>query len=477
MTATPTPTPKPTATPTPTPTPNPEQPYGGTPWTLPGTVQAENFDTGGDNIGYFTSDNTNHGGQYRTTEGVSIEATTDSGGGYDIGWTTAGEWLKYTVNVTTAGSYTMQVRVANNGQGGTFHFNVDGASATAELTVPNTGGWQTWQTLSTGITLSAGKHVIQLAMDSVGSAGTVGNFNWFMVSTASASTTKLVGYIPDYNGSWTNYAQSINFSKMTHLNLAFGNPPQCSGTCTASSNMAFGLGQSDTEIANLVNAAHAAGVKVLLSVGGGGGDQLIIQFFNAGLSTQLVNSLDSYVKAHNLDGVDVDIEDPNNLGANYSTFVNAVIAKFHPEGKTVTAAVAQYLQSSMQDSTLHQFDFVNIMTYSTYANAVSDLNYYSGTKSVPRSQMTLGVAFFGGNSDGSIEEEYNTILAAYPNAWQSDSVCCGSLDGGTTFNYTGESSMAQETQLGKQYGGIMIWELTGDAPAPHSLLNVIQNNL
>jgi len=37
--------------------------------------------------------------------------------------------------------------------------------------------------------------------------------------------------------------------------------------------------------------------------------------------------------------------------------------------------------------------------------------------------------------------------------------------------------MAAETQLGKPYGGIMIWELAGDAPPPHSLLNGIPSNL
>jgi chitinase len=451
-----------------------EAPYGGTPWAVPGTIQAENFDTGGNSIGYYTSNNTNQGGQYRTSEGVGIEVTTDSGGGYDVGWTTAGEWLNYTVNVTASGSYPVKVRVANNGQGGTFHFNVDGQSATSELTVPNTGGWQTWQTLSTSINLTTGQHVIQLYMDNVGSAGTVGNFNWFSIGSAS---TLLVGYLPDYNGSYADYAASINFSKMTHLNLAFGNPPTCNGTCTTSSNMNFSLGQSDADIAAVVNAAHAAGVKVVLSIGGGGGDQQILQFYNAGLSTQLVNSLANYLTAHNLDGVDVDIEDPNNMGNPYATFVSALVAKFRPEGKVISAAVAEYLQSAMPDSALHQFDFVNVMNYSNYSDAEAAMQFYSVQKNVPNNQITLGVPFFGQSSDGNTEEEYNTILAAYPDAWQSDEVSGGSLDNGEALYYVGEATMAKETQLGKQYGGVMVWELTGDATAPHSLLNVVQNNL
>ncbi|WP_051979728.1 glycosyl hydrolase family 18 protein [Edaphobacter aggregans] len=451
--------------------------YGGTPWPIPGTIQAENFDTGGENVGYHTDNNTNQGGQYRTGEGVSIEATTDTGGGYDVGWVTADEWLNYTMKVASSGSYLVQVRVANNGQGGTFHVGVDGATATSELTVPNTGGWQNWTTLSTTITLSAGQHIVQLHMDSVGSAGTVGNFNWFSISSNTTASTRLVGYLPNYNGSYANYATTLSFSKMTHLNLAFGNPPRCNGTCTASSNMTFSLGQSDADIAAVVNAAHAAGVKVVLSIGGGGGDQQILQFYNAGLSTQLVDSLANYLAAHNLDGVDVDIEDPNNMGNPYATFVNALVTKLRPQGKIISAAVAQYLQASMPDLALHQFDFVNVMVYSNYSDAQNALQYYSVQKSVPKSQITLGVPFFGQSGDGNIEEEYNTILAAYPNAWQLDMVNGGSLDNGITLYYVGEDVMAEETQLGKQYGGIMIWELTGDAPAPHSLLNVIKSNL
>jgi chitinase len=90
--------------------------------------------------------------------------------------------------------------------------------------------------------------------------------------------------------------------------------------------------------------------------------------------------------------------------------------------------------------------------------------------------MTLGVPFFGQSADGSIAESYATILAAYPNAWQSDEVSGGTLDGGAALYYVGQTTMAQETLLGKQYGGIMIWELSQDAPSPHSLLSVIQQN-
>jgi hypothetical protein len=292
----------------------------------------------------------------------------------------------------------------------------------------------------------------------------------------SAATPRLVGYLSAMKG--TSLAVSvgkIDLSRITDLDLAFGDPPKCSGVCTSSSDMRFSLpGQTSNDIDSAVAEAHAAGVKVLVSIGGGGGDQLIIQFYNVGLTAPLVASLNRFVLAHDLDGVDLDIEDPGNMGAPYATFASALISTFHPEGKLVTAAVAEYLQASMPGSALHQFDYLNIMNYSTYANAVAALNFYTQDQRIPRQKVILGVPFFGSNDNDSKEESYSTILAAYPNAWKVDLAGGGILDDGQAFHYVGEQTIAQETQLGRSYGGIMIWQLSGDAAAPHSLLNVIE---
>ena len=295
----------------------------------------------------------------------------------------------------------------------------------------------------------------------------------------AASAPLLVGYFPCYKGvAFSGYASKLDFHKMTHLNLAFGNPPKCNGPCTLQSDMQFSIkGQTDADITALVAAAHAAGVKVLISIGGGGGDQMILQFYNAGLSDPLVNSLDRYMRAHNIDGVDLDIEDPSNMGAPFGTFVQALVHKFRPQGKLVTAAVAKYLQDSMPDSALHQFDFINVMNYSSYNAAVTALNFYSIQKSVPKNKIVLGVPFFAQNLSDTKEEDYQSILAAYPNAWRVDMVGGGAFDDGQVFNYVGEATMTQEIQLAKQYGGVMIWQLLSDAPDPHSLLHLIQNNL
>lgn len=153
-------------------------PYSGTPVSLPGTVQFENYDGGGQGVGYYDTTSGNSGGQYRSNY-VDITTADDTGGGYLVGWVTAGEWLNYTVNVTAAGTYTFDVRVASDGAGGTFHLEANGVDVTGPMVVPNTGGWQTWTTISkSGVTLSAGVQVFRVVMDKSG-ASAVGNFNWF----------------------------------------------------------------------------------------------------------------------------------------------------------------------------------------------------------------------------------------------------------------------------------------------------------
>jgi beta-glucanase (GH16 family)/SOS-response transcriptional repressor LexA len=143
-----------------------QTPYGGTPISLPGRIEAENYDLGGQGIAFNETTAGNSGAVYRT-DGVDIEATTDAGGGYNIGWISAGEWLEYTVNVTQSGTYRFDARVATINPSRTFRIEVDGANVTGSIAVPNTGGWQTWQTVSaTDINLSAGQKVIRIFMES-----------------------------------------------------------------------------------------------------------------------------------------------------------------------------------------------------------------------------------------------------------------------------------------------------------------------
>ena len=102
----------------------------------------------------------------------------DVGGGYSLGYVAPGEWLKYSVSVSTTGSYTIDVRVASPGPGGRFHVEIDGVDVTGPQTVPNTGGWQIWRSVTvSGISLTSGSHAMRLVIDANGSTGFFGNLN------------------------------------------------------------------------------------------------------------------------------------------------------------------------------------------------------------------------------------------------------------------------------------------------------------
>ena len=143
-------------------------PYTGTPIALPAMFEAENFDKGGEGVAYHDLTPGNVGGQYRTAEDVDIVASTDSaGGGYVIMNFQTGEWLAYTVNVAANGTYDLSVRVSHTDvTTPKLHMEVDGVDVTGPITVPETGSWDTFQWIGkTGVSLSAGKHVIKLVAD------------------------------------------------------------------------------------------------------------------------------------------------------------------------------------------------------------------------------------------------------------------------------------------------------------------------
>ncbi|MDB5272654.1 MAG: carbohydrate-binding protein, partial [Chitinophagaceae bacterium] len=159
-----------------------QAPYGGTAWPIPGTIEAENYDIGGEGVSFHDATSTNDAGAYRQ-DAVDIEASTDTGAGYDVGYTAAGEWLKYTVNVTASGNYDLAVRVAATAAGKSMHVEIDGVNVSGAIAVPNTGGWQTWQTVTIkNIPLIAGQRMLRIVMDTDG-------FNLNKVVFTPSSTT------------------------------------------------------------------------------------------------------------------------------------------------------------------------------------------------------------------------------------------------------------------------------------------------
>jgi hypothetical protein len=175
-----------------------DQPYGGTAAAVPGTVQAENYDTGGQGVAYNVTAVNGTANSYRP-DGVDLEATTDTGGGYDLGWTGAGQWFKYTVNVATAGSYTVNLRLAApSAVTDALHIaSSSGANLSGNVTAPATGGWQNWTTVAVSMTLPAGVQTLTVDQDNAG-----WNINYLTFATSGGGGGTSYGGFP--SGFWGN---------------------------------------------------------------------------------------------------------------------------------------------------------------------------------------------------------------------------------------------------------------------------------
>jgi hypothetical protein len=166
----------------------PQSPFKGTPFVAGQRIEAEDFDNGGEGVSFHDTTVSNLPGNFDRATSVDINTTADSGGGHVVGYAVAGEWLEYTINVATAGSYTFAARVASQGDGGRFHAEVDGANVTGTLAVPNTASWTTYTNVTRTVTLPAGKHVLRIALDANNTIGFTANFNYFSFTAISTPT-------------------------------------------------------------------------------------------------------------------------------------------------------------------------------------------------------------------------------------------------------------------------------------------------
>ena len=136
-----------------------QQPYEGVVSQIPGRIEAEHYDTGRE--AFYDINGGGDGGAFRPGDGVGTEGSSE--GGYNIGWVVAGEWLEYTVNVAQAANYDINLRIATPYNNRKMHIELDEQNITGSIAIPNTGGFQAWQTVTAPeLPLTAGSHVIRV---------------------------------------------------------------------------------------------------------------------------------------------------------------------------------------------------------------------------------------------------------------------------------------------------------------------------
>jgi endonuclease/exonuclease/phosphatase family metal-dependent hydrolase len=145
--------------------PSGQTPYNQTAVSLPGVIQVEEYDLGGENTAFFDLTSGNSGSSFRNDD---VDIAMNNDGGYHLGWVSPSEWLEFTVNVSEAGEYDVYAKTASDTNGGNFHLELSGATNVISpmLTLGGTGGWQSWTaTNKVAVSLNQGEHVVRLVID------------------------------------------------------------------------------------------------------------------------------------------------------------------------------------------------------------------------------------------------------------------------------------------------------------------------
>ncbi|KIO52069.1 glycosyl hydrolase family 18 protein [Flavobacterium hibernum] len=291
---------------------------------------------------------------------------------------------------------------------------------------------------------------------------------------SKTKTARVVGYLSTDNFSKMN---SIQFCKLTHLNLAFANPDK-------NGNLVF-----NGDIDGLIKYVKSVNPNIIICISVAGG---VISDEQAKNWSYLIDkpenrpafiqNIINFVELHHLDGVDVDLE-WNAVTTGYSGFVIELKKSLAEHKKIMTAALPNNTRfENINAEALNAFDFLNIMAYdstgpwtpnkpgqhSSFDFAKEGIDFWHKLQNVPNDKLTLGVPFYGYNFTYPevTSSTFGQIVEAGTQFAEKDEL-------GKIY-YNGRVTIAQKVEYASQNtGGIMIWELAQDSFDEYSLLEVI----
>ena len=301
----------------------------------------------------------------------------------------------------------------------------------------------------------------------------------------TAPLARVVGYLPSYRTGWIDWG---DWSKLTHLCLAFFNPD---------ANGSFSSNFNDAKLAAAIDSAKAHGIKVLASIGGGGGGdkEAWATLLAEGNTARLADSLAALVARLGIDGVDVDLEYTSSPASYASAFDNryepflVALRSALGDSRLITAAVANWVGEKFTDGALAEMDFINVMSYdnkgtwtakgehSTYASAMQDANYWVTRRGLPAANVVVGLPFYGyywstDPGDRTGELVASQILSFWPDHADEDYFTVEEGGYEKTVSWNSAKTIDKKSCFARNFGGAMIWEL-GQDQNDNSFLNVV----
>ncbi len=316
---------------------------------------------------------------------------------------------------------------------------------------------------------------------------------------------KIVGYYASWNSANLPY-DKIEYSNLTHIIVAFGTP-------NADGSISFDDG---IPFSQLDSAAHAAGTKVMISLGGASSDANFSSATgDSALRASLINNVVTFLQNNNYDGVDIDWETPSNSTetAQLTSLIQEMRAKFNKTDSAwlITMAIppGSYGGQNIDITSLvNSVDWFNVMCYdfvgswSTYAGFNSPLYQDPGdpnqagsdstamvywvsresrSTAIPRNKLVLGIPFYSVqfNSTGLYQTLTNTLTSnpyyqdvfndlglGWTYHWDAISqepfLTNTSQTEFITYEDTNSVKLKVQYAFRQQLGGVMIWELSQD---------------
>jgi chitinase len=273
---------------------------------------------------------------------------------------------------------------------------------------------------------------------------------------------KVVGYLA---AGGFEEIDDLELDKLTYLNLAFGNPDK-------DGNLVF---SRNADVKPVVKKGHDAGLKVFISLAGGGRPDTTIwkSVLQPDKRPVFIKGILDYIEENELDGVDVDIEWNllPSIGDLYTPFVVELRDALHAKGKGITTALgATRIHEAVTQESLEAYDFINVMVYdktgiwrpddigphSPYSYAEDAIKYWTEERNVPADKVILGVPFYGFDFTPPARYiDYKEII--------KDDVEYAYQDSTGMRYYNGIPMIVRKTEMAKDgLGGVMIWEISCD---------------